>query len=109
MSSVLMPQADMDNPISPNDSVIKAENLTKHYRRLVAVDKVNLAIPRGCVFGLIGPNGAGKTTLIKMMMGLINISSGRATVLGLDATGDEDRIHRIVGYVPETPTIYRWM
>jgi len=89
--------------------MIKAENLTKHYRRLVAVDNVNLEIPSGCVFGLIGPNGAGKTTLIKMLMGLTNITSGRATVLGLDASMEADHIHRVVGYVPETPTIYRWM
>lgn len=89
--------------------MIKVENLTKHYRRLVAVDGVNLEIPRGCVFGLIGPNGAGKTTLIKMLMSLTTITSGRASVRGLDASLEADRIHRVAGYVPETPTIYRWM
>jgi ABC-2 type transport system ATP-binding protein len=89
--------------------MIKAEQLTKHYRRLVAVDNVNLEIPKGCVFGLIGPNGAGKTTLIKMLMGLTKITAGRATVIGLDSSAQPDRIHRQVGYVPETPTIYRWM
>jgi ABC-2 type transport system ATP-binding protein len=89
--------------------MIKAKNLTKHYRRLVAVDKVSLEIPKGCVFGLIGPNGAGKTTLIKMLMGLTNITAGQATVLGLDASAQPDRIHRLAGYVPEVPTIYRWM
>jgi ABC-2 type transport system ATP-binding protein len=89
--------------------MIKAENLTKHYRRLVAVDNVNLEIPKGCVFGLIGPNGAGKTTLIKMLMGLTKITSGRAIVLDLNASDQPDRIHRLAGYVPETPTIYRWM
>jgi ABC-2 type transport system ATP-binding protein len=89
--------------------MIKAENLTKHFRRLVAVDKVSFDIPKGCVFGLIGPNGAGKTTLLKMLMGLTNITSGQANVLGLDASSEEDRIHRLVGYVPEVPTIYRWM
>jgi len=89
--------------------MIKAENLTKHYRRLVAVDNVNLEIPSGCVFGLIGPNGAGKTTLIKMLMSLTKITAGHASVLGLDASTQSDRIHRIVGYVPEVPTVYRWM
>jgi ABC-2 type transport system ATP-binding protein len=89
--------------------MIKAENLTKRYRRLVAVDNLNLEIPKGCVFGLIGPNGAGKTTLIKMLMSLTKITSGRAAVLGLDAATQADLIHRKVGYVPETPTIYRWM
>jgi ABC-2 type transport system ATP-binding protein len=89
--------------------MIKAEQLTKHYRRLVAVDNVNLEIPKGCVFGLIGPNGAGKTTLIKLLMGLTKITAGRASVFDLDAAAKPDRIHRLVGYVPETPTIYRWM
>ncbi len=63
--------------------MIKAEQLTKHYRRLVAVDNVNLEIPKGCVFGLIGPNGAGKTTLIKMLMGLTKITAGRANIIGI--------------------------
>jgi ABC-2 type transport system ATP-binding protein len=89
--------------------MIKAEKLSKHFRRLVAVDKVDLDIPRGCVFGLIGPNGAGKTTLIRMLMSLTKITAGRASVLGLDAEAEADRIHRTVGYVPEVPTIYRWM
>jgi ABC-2 type transport system ATP-binding protein len=89
--------------------MIKAEQLTKHYRRLVAVDNVNLEIPKGCVFGLIGPNGAGKTTLIKMLMGLTKITAGRASVIGLSVSDQPDLIQRLVGYVPETPTIYRWM
>jgi ABC-2 type transport system ATP-binding protein len=89
--------------------MIKAEQLTKHYRRLVAVDRVNLEIPKGCVFGLIGPNGAGKTTLIKMLMGLTKITAGRASVIGLNVADQPDLIQRIVGYVPETHTIYRWM
>jgi ABC-2 type transport system ATP-binding protein len=89
--------------------MIKAENLTKHYRRLVAVDHVNLEIPKGCVFGLIGPNGAGKTTLIKMLMGLTKITAGRASINGLNVADLSDKIQRAVGYVPETPTIYRWM
>jgi ABC-2 type transport system ATP-binding protein len=89
--------------------MIKAENLTKHYRRLVAVDNVNLEIPKGCVFGLIGPNGAGKTTLIKLLMGLTKITAGRANINGFNVADLADKIQRAVGYVPETHTIYRWM
>ena len=89
--------------------MIKAENLTKHYRRLVAVDNVNLEIPKGCVFGLIGPNGAGKTTLIKMLMSLTRITAGWANIGGLNVADLADRIHRTVGYVPETHNIYRWI
>jgi ABC-2 type transport system ATP-binding protein len=89
--------------------MIQAVNLTKHYRRLVAVDHVSLEIPKGCVFGLIGPNGAGKTTLIKMLMGLTKITAGRANINGLNVADLPDRIHRAVGYVPEVHNIYRWM
>jgi len=89
--------------------MIKAVNLTKRYRRLVAVDNVNLEIPKGCVFGLIGPNGAGKTTLIKMLMGLTKITGGWANINGLNVADLSDQIQRAVGYVPETHNIYRWM
>jgi ABC-2 type transport system ATP-binding protein len=99
----------MNTPLSTDDSAIVLEDATKSYGRAVAVKSVTLEVPRSCVFGLIGPNGAGKTTLIKMAMGLLRMTSGRASVLGRDASTEADAIHRLVGYVPEVPTVYRWM
>src|SRR5581483_1378863 len=65
-----------------SESIIVAEQLTKAYGSNIAVDHLDLAIPRGEVFGLLGPNGAGKTTTILMLLGLTEPTSGRAKVAG---------------------------
>ena len=69
------------------DTVIELEGLRKEYRRLrgsktVAVDGLDLAVPRGGVFGFLGPNGAGKTTTIRCLLGLVRPSAGRCRLLG---------------------------
>ncbi len=88
---------------------IQVSGLSKLYRRQLAVCDLSLDIPRGSVFGLIGPNGAGKSTTIKLLMGLLRPTSGRARVLDLDPLGDPVQLKQRVGYVPETQQIYRWM
>jgi ABC-type multidrug transport system ATPase subunit len=65
---------------------ITIDRLTKHYGGRRVVDSVSLGIPQGCVFGLLGRNGAGKSTLVKMLLGMVRPDSGRATLLGEDAT-----------------------
>ncbi len=80
------------------DYMIEAQDLTKSYNSLMAVDGLNIAIKKGEVFGFLGPNGAGKTTSIKMMVGLLKPSSGRVIVDGTDV----DRIERgIIGICPQ--------
>ena len=88
---------------------IEFSGLSKLYRRQIGVCDLTLDIPRGTVFGLIGPNGAGKSTTIKMLMGLLRPTSGRARVLDLDPLHDHVQLKQRVGYVPETQQIYRWM
>ena len=61
--------------------VISAENLTKKYGDLVAVDHVTFQIPQGAITGFVGPNGAGKTTTIRMLLGLVKPSAGNANIL----------------------------
>ncbi len=78
---------------------ISAKGLTKHYGKLVAVDHVDLAVPRGTIFGLLGPNGAGKTTIIKMLTGLSDITDGTATVAGFDVARDPMHVKQRVGWV----------
>ncbi len=78
---------------------ISAQGLTKHYGKLVAVDHVDLAVPRGTIFGLLGPNGAGKTTIIKMLTGLSDITDGTATVAGFDVARDPMHVKQRVGWV----------
>ncbi len=91
------------------DTAIEIKDITKRYGNKTVVGEFSLKIQRGSVFGLIGPNGAGKTTLIKILIGLLSASSGKAHVLGLDVNKHRDAIQRRVGYVPESPTVYRWM
>jgi ABC-2 type transport system ATP-binding protein len=80
--------------------LITIENLTKRYGNVTALDGLTFAIEPGIV-GLVGANGAGKSTLIKILLGLLRATSGRAEVLGLDVTTDGPRIRQLVGYMPE--------
>src|SRR5689334_11289737 len=68
-----------------NDAVIKVENLTRRFGDFVAVDHINFEVEEGEVVGYLGPNGSGKTTTIRMLLGLLEPSDGKATVLGYDA------------------------
>jgi ABC-2 type transport system ATP-binding protein len=85
------------------------EGLTRRYGSTVAVDSLRLTVPRGAVLGLLGPNGAGKSTTLRMIMGLLQPSAGTVRVLGLDPFQTPSQVRQQIGYVPETPQIYRWM
>lgn len=98
----------MTNPPLPLFA-IEAEGLTKSFRGFVAVDGLTLRVPRGSVFGFLGPNGAGKSTTIRMLMGLTKPTGGRAFLLGSEVRGKSHKAKARVGYVPESPSAYRWM
>ena len=85
--------------MSVDGMAIVAHGLTKRYGKLTAVDHVEMAVPRGSVFGLLGPNGAGKTTIIKVLTGLSPISDGQATVAGYDVTRQPMEVKQRVGWV----------
>ena len=76
-------------------------DLTKQFDDLIAVEKVNLSIEPGEIFGLLGPNGAGKTTTIKMLITLLTPTSGRAVVAGYDVVTQANDVRRNIGYVPQ--------
>jgi ABC-2 type transport system ATP-binding protein len=94
---------------TPYGPAIEVTGLTKRFGRTLAVNNLSLEIPRGSTFGLLGPNGAGKSTTIKMLMGMLSITAGRAAVLGIDVQLDPTQVKQRVGYVPELHHIYRWM
>ena len=73
-----------------NGQAVELVGLTKRYGRSTVVNDVSLTIPRGSIFGLLGLNGAGKSTTIKMMMGMIPITAGKARVLGVRRSGRSD-------------------
>ncbi len=91
------------------DYAIEVKNVSKKYRRTVALDDVSLNVPTGTVFALLGENGAGKTTLIQNILGLENVDQGSVAVLGQDPKRNAVQIRRKVGYVPDSPALYDWM
>jgi ABC-2 type transport system ATP-binding protein len=91
------------------DAVIEVEGLRKEYRRVrggrtVAVDGLDLAVPRGGVFGFLGPNGAGKTTTIRCLLGLVRPTGGRCRLLGEDSLGMKQRLG-IAGALLKDPEV----
>jgi ABC-2 type transport system ATP-binding protein len=80
--------------------MISIEDLTKRYSAVTALDRLTFELQPGIV-GLVGANGAGKSTLIKILLGLLPATSGRAHVLGLDVTTNGAQIRQQVGYMPE--------
>jgi ABC-2 type transport system ATP-binding protein len=96
-----------------DDIAIKTEDLTKAYRsfwgrkKVLALNKLNIVIQKGEIFGLLGPNGSGKTTTLKLLLGLIFPTEGRAYVLG-KAT-DDVTIKSRIGFLPEESCFYRFL
>ncbi len=88
------------------ETVIEAQNLTKRYNGVAAVNGVSFAVARGEIFGLLGPNGAGKTTTILMLLGLSEITEGTARVLGHDPVREPLAVKRRVGYLPDQVGFY---
>jgi ABC-2 type transport system ATP-binding protein len=79
--------------------VIHLDNLTKNFGSEIAVDKLNLEVQEGEVFGFLGPNGAGKTTTIRMMLGQLSPHDGTVTIMGHDAWRDRAKVHQSIGYL----------
>ncbi len=86
--------------------MIRIDNVTKVYGKTVAVDKLNLHVRKGEVFGFLGPNGAGKTTTLKMLAGLLTPTEGVLTVAGHDTQKEPLKAKMATGFVPDKPYIY---
>ncbi len=80
---------------------ILATGLRKEYRNTVAVEKVDIEIPVGQIFGLVGPDGAGKSTVLKIMSGLTQPNAGTCAVLGHDVIRDPESVHSVLGFMPQ--------
>jgi ABC-type multidrug transport system ATPase subunit len=85
---------------------IRTEDLTRRFGQRVAVDRINLTIGQGQVFGLLGPNGSGKTTVIRMLCGVLAPSSGRAVVGGFDVARESEQVKRTIGYMSQQFSLY---
>ena len=88
------------------ETLIETHNLVKQYGKFVAVNNVSFEVHRGEIFGFLGPNGAGKTTTIKMIVGLLQPTSGVVKVAGYDVQSQPMLAKASSGYVPDTPNLY---
>src|SRR5262245_35846539 len=89
--------------------VLRTQELSKQYGERLVVDRLNLDVYRGEIFGFLGPNGAGKTTTIRMILGLITPSSGTIEVLGQNLAAHRAHVLPRVGALVETPALYLYM
>ncbi len=88
------------------ETVIKVQNLTKIYGKLMAADHINFEVRRGEIFGFLGPNGAGKTTTLRMLTGIIKPDQGKAEILGFNIQKEPLKAKQNIGVVPETSNAY---
>ena len=88
------------------DYIIETENLTKRYGTATVVDKVNLHVPKGKIYGLLGRNGAGKTTAMKMMLQLAFPTEGTVRLFGTNYKENIHTLYSKVGSIIETPGFY---
>src|SRR6185312_1783098 len=86
--------------------VVNVHDLSKSFNGKLAVNHVSLQVKRGEIFGFLGPNGSGKTTTIRMLCGLLIPDSGSGECFGYDILKHPEKIKRLVGYVPQTFSLY---
>lgn len=85
---------------------IETRHLTRTFGKLVAVNDLNLQVPKGCIFGFLGPNGAGKSTTVKMLTGLLPPSDGDAIIGGLSILSSPLEVKRKIGVLPEDLALF---
>ena len=86
--------------------MIRLEGLTKTYGKFVAVDNIDLHVPRGTMFGFVGPNGAGKTTTLRIIAGIMRPTAGRIWLGGDDVVADPMAAKARLGFIPDRPFLY---
>ena len=87
-------------------SAIVTENLTRRFGNFTAVNKVNIKVEPGEVFGFLGPNGSGKTTMIKMLTGILPVTEGKALIDGVDVSQDPETVRLRIGYMSQKFSLY---
>ena len=88
------------------DYAVETHGLTRRFGKFTAVDGIDLRIPRGKIYGFLGPNGSGKSTTIRMLCGLLEPSSGEATVLGHSVPREAEALRRKIGYMTQSFSLY---
>lgn len=91
------------------DDIVKIVSVSKKFGDKQALSDVSWAVQGGCISGLLGPNGAGKTTLFRLLMGILEATSGRLFIEGRDCFKDRVAVKRLVGYLPDEPVFYSYL
>lgn len=91
---------------SPRDLSISARALTRRFGSFTAVDSVSFDVERGAIYGFLGPNGSGKSTVIRMLCGLLEPTSGKATLDGIDVVADPESLKPRIGYTSQKFSLY---
>jgi ABC-type multidrug transport system ATPase subunit len=94
-------------PQNPAEPAISAEHLVRKFGQVTAVNDVSFRVEKGEIFGFLGPNGSGKTTVIKMLTGLLPLTSGSARVEGLDVGVDSEVVRERIGYMSQNYSLYQ--
>lgn len=89
------------------ENIIETRGLSRRFGSFSAVDHVDLAVKKGSIYGFLGPNGSGKSTFIRMLCGVLQPSSGEASVNGFDVKKDTESIKRSIGYMSQSFSLYR--
>jgi len=92
-----------------SEIVLETEGLTKYYGRTLAVDHLDLKVPKGCICGFLGRNAAGKTTAIKMMLGFLEPTVGSGAIFGCSSQNLTPAVRQRIGYVTEGHKLFGWM
>jgi ABC-2 type transport system ATP-binding protein len=86
--------------------MIELKNLTKRFGNIVAVNRLNLSVSKGEIFGFIGPNGAGKTTTLRMMGGVLAPTEGSVMIEGINLKEEPEKAKKKIGFIPDRPFLY---
>src|SRR5450631_3189217 len=89
--------------------LLRTEQLTKHYGRITALDRLDIEVRPGEIVGILGPNGSGKSTALRLMLGFLRPTSGRAAIQGHDCWSDSVNARRQVSYLPGELRLYENM
>lgn len=90
-------------------AAVSLDGLTKYYGKQLGVEDITFAVPPGEIVGFLGPNGSGKTTVMRMIVGLLGITRGRAVVMGHDVASSPPSVRQDIGYLPGTLSLYEHM